>query len=81
MTILDLETMGYYEPGLLHLRVNTDRDIRDLNKVMAEDRLLFSTFLHEYIHFLQDVTTTVGLTYSSFYISVKICQKRRDSRF
>ena len=70
MTIIELETLGYYEPGFLHLRVNTDFDLSDLNTIIKNDKKLFSTFLHEYIHFLQDVTTTTGLTYSIFYISL-----------
>lgn len=31
----------------------------DLNKLSEKD---FSLFFHEYIHFLQDITTTYGLT-------------------
>lgn len=70
MNMTDFETLGYYEPVFLHLRVNTDEDIFDLNEVLKnKDKLnLFSTFLHEYIHFLQNVTTTHGLMSSIFYV-------------
>lgn len=59
----ETETFGFYEPGFLHLRINTDEDISDLNVLAADEskRRLFSTFLHEYIHFLQDLTTPCGL--------------------
>ncbi len=70
MEVMDFETLGYYEPVFLHLRVNTNEDIFDLNEILKnEDKLkLFSTFFHEYIHFLQNITTTHGLMSSVFYI-------------
>lgn len=70
MNIKDFETLGYYEPVFLHLRLNTYEDIFELNELLKnKDKLdLFSTFLHEYIHFLQNVTTTHGLMSSIFYV-------------
>jgi hypothetical protein len=67
---IEYETLGYYEPGFMHLRVNTDYDIRDLNKIFKDEKYKkeASTFLHEYIHFLQDITTTTGLTLGDFYV-------------
>jgi len=66
----EFETLGFYEPGFLHLRVNTDIDISDLNELSRNKKTkkYFSTFLHEYIHFLQDITTTSGLMAANFYI-------------
>ena len=66
----EFDTLGFYEPGFLHLRVNTDLDISDLNELMRNHKTqqYFSTFLHEYIHFLQDITTTSGLLAAHFYI-------------
>ena len=61
--------LGFYEPGLLHLRVNTVEDIFNLNELIFDKPELFSTFLHEYIHFLQNITTTFGLFQTSFYIN------------
>lgn len=52
---------GTYDPGFLHLRVFTQNQIKDLNEMLEKDPAMFSTFLHEYIHFLQNVTTTTGL--------------------
>jgi hypothetical protein len=69
MTISELESKGFYEPGLLHLRINTYKSLENLNELIESDRQLFSTFLHEYIHFLQEVTTTNGLTHAAFYIN------------
>lgn len=43
---------------------------QNLNELHKTDRPLFSTFLHEYIHFLQEVTTTSGLTNAAFYINI-----------
>jgi hypothetical protein len=70
MNTKELEKLGFYEPGFLHLRVNTDYDISDLNDLYRNKstQKYFSTFLHEYIHFLQDVTTPSGLMSASFYI-------------
>lgn len=70
MNTQEFETLGFYEPGFLHLRINTDYDIFDLNELSRNDdkKQYFSTFLHEYIHFLQEITTPSGLSSSSFYI-------------
>ena len=70
MNIKDFEPLGFYEPGFLHLRINTDEDIFDLNEMATNpDKVkYFSTFLHEYIHFLQDISTPSGLMAAHFYI-------------
>jgi hypothetical protein len=72
MDFKQFETRGYYEPGFLHLRVNTDQELIDLNKFGAEPATAnyFSTFLHEYVHFLQDITTTTGLANTIHYIDM-----------
>jgi len=59
----EFATLGYYEPGFIHLRINTHDDLKELNKITEPDSspLWTPTFLHEYIHFLQDITTTHGL--------------------
>lgn len=66
----EYETLGFYEPGFLHLRINTESDIGDLNNLFHNDQTkqISSTFLHEYIHFLQEVTSTNGLLNGNFYI-------------
>lgn len=52
-------TRGYYNPSFLKLTVNADCDLSNLNLL---NKAHFSTFYHEYIHFLQDLTTTFGVT-------------------
>jgi hypothetical protein len=49
---------GYYCPSFFKLGVETIFDLDNLN-ILGEAP--FSTFFHEYIHFLQDITTTYGL--------------------
>lgn len=59
----EFAAIGYYEPGFIHLRVNTEKSLSDINK-LKEDPLTikyYSNFFHEYLHFLQDITTTHGL--------------------
>ena len=55
--------LGSYEVGLIKLLVNTEDDLKDLNKLrdpcFSADWL--PTFFHEYVHFLQDISTTQGL--------------------
>lgn len=48
---------GEYTPAFFEMKLATNDPI-DVNN-MSRDQ--WSTFLHEYIHFLQDVTTTYGL--------------------
>jgi len=49
---------NYYTPAFFRMKVGSKASFRDLNKV--EERV-FMYYFHEYIHFLQDVTTTYGL--------------------
>lgn len=49
---------GEYMPAFFEMYLKIDGEI-DLNKLSEKD---FSLFFHEYIHFLQDITTTYGLT-------------------
>lgn len=50
--------LGFYEPAIFHLHtIGKGR----LNKMGKWSPLQKSTFLHEYIHFLQDITTIQGL--------------------
>ncbi len=60
---VEFTARGYYEPGFIHLRVNTCDDLKNLNRLMdlSEPPVWGSTFLHEYVHFLQDITSTHGL--------------------
>jgi hypothetical protein len=59
------KTMGWYEPSYLHIRVSTSRKVFNLDTLLKsvdpEDTRVLSTFFHEYIHFLQEVTTASGV--------------------
>ncbi|MDO5526729.1 MAG: hypothetical protein Q4F85_11675 [Prevotella sp.] len=50
------ETMGSYFPHFLEMYINTKK-IVDLNVL---DEMELSTFFHEWIHFIQDLTTSFG---------------------
>ena len=53
-------TRGYYTPSFYRLVVNAIYDLADLDE-LENERLPFSTFFHEYLHFLQDISTSFGL--------------------
>lgn len=50
------EELGSYLSAFFRMKVKVDGDI-DLNKMSPKD---FSVFFHEYIHFIQDFTTSAG---------------------
>ncbi len=56
-------TMGFYEPALFRLHTRGNGKLRDMKNWSVSQK---STFLHEYIHFLQDITTIQG--FNNFYI-------------
>ncbi|WMX13217.1 hypothetical protein [Aureispira sp. CCB-E] len=49
---------GKYTPSFFMLHVGTKEPLDDLNKLSEEAQ---ATFVHEFIHFLQDLFTTYGL--------------------
>lgn len=50
--------LGFYMPSFFRMKISTNNSLdNQLNFVNEKDE---STFLHEYIHFIQDVTTTFG---------------------
>lgn len=51
-------TLGFFEPSMFHIHLAYDVKLDDWKN--WPDEVLF-TFFHEYIHFLQDLTTTSGL--------------------
>lgn len=55
----DYITAGFYEPSLFRIHTRGTGLIQDLEKW---DDSQSSTFIHEYIHFLQDITSVVGLS-------------------
>lgn len=52
------EELGFYNPSFFHLHVGIEDSIKKLEDLSDLD---FSIFFHEYIHFIQDVTTLYGL--------------------
>lgn len=54
---------GGYDPGFFHMEVKTDDEISVLNQPREAGVWpdWSGTFLHEYVHFLQDVSTSHGL--------------------
>lgn len=50
--------MGSYSTSFLKMQVNTQENLADLQKISESTQ---ATYLHEYIHFLQDITTIYGL--------------------
>lgn len=67
MIKLESESLGYYELGFLHIKVKTFLSLNNLDETIKSESKIFSTFLHEYIHFLQNFTTTSGIYSSHFY--------------
>lgn len=51
---------GYYTPSFYKLVVNTTYDLTNL-KELEKQPAPFSTFYHEYLHFIQDISTPFGL--------------------
>lgn len=51
-------TLGFYEPSFLRLHIATKESIKHIEKLTEKAQ---SIFFHEYIHFLQDLTTYHGL--------------------
>jgi hypothetical protein len=52
------KVLGFYIPSFFRLNVSIQNSIKDFNKLNDKD---FSVFFHEYIHFIQDITTFYGL--------------------
>lgn len=52
------QILGFYMPSMFHLHVHTESNITNWK---AWDDETQCTFLHEYIHFLQDISTVMGL--------------------
>lgn len=51
-------TLGFYEPAIFHLHTIGRGKLKEMYQWSIQQK---STFVHEYIHFLQDVTTIQGL--------------------
>lgn len=51
--------LGYYLPAFFFIDIATEDKLENLDLLTDENK---STLYHEYVHFLQDLTTTFGLT-------------------
>jgi hypothetical protein len=49
---------GFYSPNYLRMKIDTNDSFLDFETLSD---IGAATFLHEYVHFLQDITTTYGL--------------------
>jgi hypothetical protein len=74
-------TLGFYNPTFFHIKIATDEDLSNLPRVVGRTG---AAFLHEYIHFLQDLTTTYGLMNINYVVdfvkTVNINQKGQEER-
>jgi hypothetical protein len=52
-------TLGFYSPSFLRMHVGTKKSLMNLNTL--NDDFAESIYLHEYCHFIQDISTTYGL--------------------
>jgi hypothetical protein len=72
---------NYYIPGFFWIELDTAKELNDIFKTDFEH-----LFFHEYLHFLQDITTTYGYANSShilnlikaFYQAIKMSQQLHD---
>ena len=53
-------TLGFYSPSFLRMHVGTKKSLINLNTL--NDDFAESVYLHEYCHFIQDITTNYGLS-------------------
>ena len=51
-------TLGFYEPSVFHIFTRGANKLSEINKWEEQQA---STFLHEYIHFLQDILSVKGM--------------------
>lgn len=78
----DAGELGYYVPGFFEIFVATDKE--DMSLTNFDDKEL-GTFFHEYIHFLQDITTFYGLNniyaFTEYlHYGVNQCYKNEDKQ-
>lgn len=53
-------TLGFYSPSFLRMHVGTKKSLIHLNNI--NDDFSESVYVHEYSHFIQDITTNYGLS-------------------
>lgn len=50
-------SLGVYSPTFFKMYVDTSSDLKDISNLSDNDS---AAYLHEYIHFLQDISTSFG---------------------
>lgn len=58
---------GFYEPSFLYMFLDTDEDLRKFPKESDNERAE-ALFLHEYIHYIQDLTCTYSFALTSTFV-------------
>ncbi|WP_315823491.1 hypothetical protein [Paraflavitalea speifideaquila] len=53
--------LGAYRPAYWRIKISGALDLSDLSLLRPED---LSVYVHEYTHFLQEITSTFGLNYT-----------------
>lgn len=62
---------GLYIPTFLLMEVGTSHSLKNLNELSDE---VLATWFHEYLHFLQDISTTFGLMHITHVVEyMKFC--------
>jgi hypothetical protein len=62
----DLENaVGFYTPSFFRIHLDTDEDVSDFSKISTQTS---AALIHEYVHYLQDLTTTYGLMNISYIV-------------
>ena len=51
-------TLGFYLPSFIRMHIGTDLSLSNLNTL--DDETTEATYIHEYTHFIQDITTAYG---------------------
>ncbi|WP_144214139.1 hypothetical protein [Flavobacterium anhuiense] len=51
-------TLGFYRPSFFKMQVNRTENLDDINQLSD---ITSAVYLHEYVHFIQDISTTFGL--------------------
>ncbi|MFP4024289.1 MAG: hypothetical protein ACLFVR_07150 [Thiohalospira sp.] len=62
-----VDSLGYYVPSFFKIFINTDKKLVNPFKLPTQE---FTIFIHEYIHFLQDILTPFGLKNIEHYQQV-----------
>lgn len=57
------QTLSFYYPSFFYLSIGDNKDTYDISQMKDHD---LSVFFHEYIHFIQDLTTFYGINRAYF---------------